>query len=529
MSISERDSLAEGPTQWLNGPGGKDGLFRSLLEALPYASVVIDSEGRLLFVNSQTEKIFGYRRDELLGQPVETLVPERFRGAHIGHRAGYISEPHTRPMGSGLELTGLRKDGTDFPVEISLSPLKTEAGTLITAIIQDVSDRKRLEVALRASEERLRAILDNTEAVIYVKDAQGRYMLVNRRFEKLFHVANPQIVGMTAHDLFPKEFAQVFAENDRKVIHIGVPVALEEVVPQDDGPHTYISMKFSLDDTSGLPYAVCSISVDITERKQMEESLRESERRFRHLAHDQERQLILSERLISFGELTASLAHEFNNPLGIVIGFAQDLLTEVDPSDPRYQSVKIIEEEARRCKKVMKNLLDFGRQTPPQHTQTDPVEMVRKSLELVSPRFQKTGIRTVIENPGGLPKIWADAQQMSQVLVNLYFNALEAMPRGGTLTIGVAAMPSPPADDPAPNDDVIISVTDTGQGIEPGQLSKIFLPFFTTKSKKGMGLGLSICKRIMEAHHGKISVESAPGRGTTFSLYLPADRRRRPR
>jgi signal transduction histidine kinase len=265
----------------------------------------------------------------------------------------------------------------------------------------------------------------------------------------------------------------------------------------------------------------------------MEEALRESERRFRNLSIDQERQLILSDRLISFGEMTASLAHEINNPLGIVIGFAQDLLTEVDPEDPRYQSLKVIEEEARRCKKVMQDLMDFGRPTPPQHTQTDPSALVRKSVELISPRLFKAGIRPVIEDSGGLPKIWVDPHQLGQVLVNLFFNAIEAMPNGGTLTVGIAAHPPSMADrsvnDPAPSDDVIITVADTGHGIEPENMPKIFLPFFTTKSKKGMGLGLSICKGIIEAHNGKISVESTPGRGTRFCLHLPADPRRRTR
>ncbi len=382
-----------------------DGLFQSLLVSFPYAVVVINGEGRLVFINDQTEKIFGYDRNELLGRTIETLVPERFQKAHIGHRAEYVCRPHTRPMGGGLGLTGRRKDGTEFPVEISLSPIKTEDGLFVTSIIRD-----------------------------------------------------------------------------------------------------------------------------ITEHKQTEDAVRESERRFRDLAHTQERQLILSERLISFGELMASLAHEFNNPLGIVIGFAQDLLTEVDPADPRHQSVKIIEEEARRCKKIMQDLLDFGRQTPPQFTPMAPAEIIRKSIDLFATRFQKARIRPVILDSNGLPKIWVDPQQIGQVMVNLFFNAIEAMPDGGTLTVGMTAKPDRPVegqkDASAGQSEVIIAVTDTGYGIDPDQLSRIFHPFFTTKSKKGMGLGLSICKSIMEAHGGVISAESAPGRGTTFYLHLPVDRRR---
>jgi signal transduction histidine kinase len=167
----------------------------------------------------------------------------------------------------------------------------------------------------------------------------------------------------------------------------------------------------------------------------------------------------------------------------------------------------------------------------------DTAEMVRKSIDLLSNRFQKVHIQPVIQDSNGLPKIWVDPQQMGQVMVNLFFNAIEAMPSGGTLTVGLTAKPAAsvedrkagPAGGPAcrtGGDEVIIAVTDTGHGIDPDHLSKIFRPFFTTKSKKGMGLGLSICKSIMEAHGGRISAESIPGKGTTFYLYLPVDRRR---
>ncbi len=382
-----------------------DGLFQALLVSFPYAVVVINGEGRFVFVNDQTEKMFGYDRNDLLGQSVEILVPERFRQAHIGHRAEYVGKPHARPMGGDRDLTGRRKDGTVFPVEISLSPIKMEDELFVTSIIRD-----------------------------------------------------------------------------------------------------------------------------ITEHKKTEDAVRESERRFRNLAQDQERQLILSERLISFGELTASIAHEFNNPLGIVIGFAQDLLTEVDPGDSRFQSVKIIEEEARRCKKIMQDLLEFGRQTPPQFAQVEPAELIRKSMDLLATRFQKARIQPVVQDSNGLPKIWVDVQQMGQVMVNLFFNAIEAMPNGGTLSLGITAQTVPGdksrKDRSAGQDVVVIAVTDTGNGIEQDQLTRIFDPFFTTKTKKGMGLGLSICKSIMRAHGGEISAESKPGRGTTFYLHLPVERRR---
>jgi PAS domain S-box-containing protein len=374
-------------------------------------------------------------------------------------------------------------------------------------------------------------MLQTANVMVIGLDVNGCVNRMNQTAEKITGYTQAELKGKNWFEtLVPKDKYPHVWEEFNRLIAGGTPRTFENPILTKSGEERFILWQNNEVKVKGRIVGTISYGNDVTDRKRMEEALRESERRFRNLSIDQERQLILSDRLISFGEVTASLAHEFNNPLGIVIGFAQDLLTEVDPEDPRYQSVKVIEEEARRCKKVMQDLMDFGRPTPPQHTQTDPSALVRKSVNLISRRLYEVGIKSVIKVPGGLPKIWADPQQLGQVLVNLFFNAIESMPHGGTLTVGIAAQPPSMADrsvnDPAPSDDVIITVADTGHGIEPENMSKIFLPFFTTRSKKGMGLGLSICKGIIEAHNGKISVESTPGRGTRFCIYLPADPRR---
>jgi signal transduction histidine kinase len=252
------------------------------------------------------------------------------------------------------------------------------------------------------------------------------------------------------------------------------------------------------------------------ERMRAEAALRHSEDNLRRQAQELEQQLVASGRLVAIGELTASMAHEFNNPLGIIIGFAQGLLEDMDPPDPNYHHIEIIAEEAQRCEKILKELLEFGRPKSADFTLTDIKEVIEKTLDLVSSRTTKSQVETISQIVGTLPQIHADAQQLQQVLLNLCLNAVDAMPRGGRLTVGAAANSA---------DQLVITVTDTGYGIDADALPKIFQPFFTAKKRRGLGLGLPICDRIIKAHGGRIDVESQPGRGAIFTIHLPLNQK----
>jgi PAS domain S-box-containing protein len=251
------------------------------------------------------------------------------------------------------------------------------------------------------------------------------------------------------------------------------------------------------------------------DRLRAAKALGESEERLRCQAKELEQQLIATGRLVSLGEITASMAHEFNNPLGIILGFVEDLLINIAPEDPNFRPLQIIDEEAKRCKRIIQELMDYTRPRAAALSSTSLNIIIAKTLSLVENRLYKQKIAPETAVPDDLPAVYADYQQLEQVLVNLYLNAIDAMPNGGTLS--VSAQTCRDGEEPA----VVVAVSDTGFGIDDDSLAKIFHPFFTAKKTRGMGLGLPICERIVKNHGGRIEVESLFGRGTTFKVYLP--------
>jgi signal transduction histidine kinase len=274
--------------------------------------------------------------------------------------------------------------------------------------------------------------------------------------------------------------------------------------------------------TAALATANANLRAEIAERERVENALRESEEKFRKLAKQLEGQLIISDRLVSLGELAASFAHEFNNPLAIILGLSQEMRAVLDSSDPHYESITSIEEEALRCRKIVMDLMDFVRPSDATFIPVDVGELLEKTRSMVAVQYQKANVVTALDLAPDLPPILADPQQLRQVLINLAFNAAEAMPKGGKLTFRAALDSHEPTKDGPNNRELTIAVSDTGVGIDPDNLSNIFRPFFTTKKRKGMGLGLSICERIVKSHGGRIRAESTPGKGTTFYLHFPA-------
>ena len=374
--------------------------------------------------------------------------------------------------------------------------------------------------AVQQSEERFRLLVESMQDyAIFMLDPEGRVTSWNTGAETIEGFQHEEIIG--------ENFARFYTEEDRAQ---GFPERARHQAAID-GRHEQEGWRVRQDRTRFWANTVVSallderktlvgfsvVMRDLTEKKRVEEVLRESEAKLRRQAQELEQQLIASGRLVSLGVVTASMAHEFNNPLGIVMGFAQQLLSEFEPDTPNHQALKIIDEETRRCQRIIQELLQFSRPKNADLCPTDVKAAIDKSLNMVSNRLYRQKIEASAAILDELPLISADPQQLEQVMINLFLNAIDAMPKGGHLRVQ-ANIEAASVDG---GGQVAIAVSDSGGGIDPNDLGKIFQPFFSAKKGKGIGLGLSITERIIKNHGGTISVQSEPGEGTTFTIRLP--------
>ncbi|MBI5643766.1 MAG: response regulator [Deltaproteobacteria bacterium] len=373
------------------------------------------------------------------------------------------------------------------------------------ALNKEIAERRRAEESIRVHEQMISSIIDNSTAIISVKDAGARYQLVNRKFEEIYRLDIEKLKGKTDHDIFPKNTADTLRSDDLKVLASKAPIALERVIELDDGPHTYLITKFPLYDPSGEILSVCSMSTDITAHKCLE------------------KELMKAQKLESIGVLAGGIAHDFNNILtGILANIS--LLSEcMDRADKNYRWLREVEKATFRARELTHQLLTFSKGGKPVKESVH----IGKLLEEWA-RFASRGSKTkcLFSIPEDLWPIEVDAGQISQVINNLVINAEQAMPDGGEIKVS-AENTVLNAEERLPLGNgryVKISIEDKGVGIQEEFLHKIFDPYFTTK-QTGSGLGLYSAYSIIKNHNGYIGVESRIGAGTAFDIYLPASER----
>jgi hypothetical protein len=501
-----------------------------LLDAAPDAIVAVTTKGVITLVNAQTERLFGYPRSEMLGRPIEMLVPEALRDAHPGHRSRYLNDPRPRPMGAGVELAGRRRDGSQFPAEISLSSIETPDGRLVVAAVRDVTDRIRAEA-------KFRGLLEAAPDAIVGIAPDGAITLVNAQAERLFGYTRAELTGQSieilvperARDVHPGRRTQYFTQPTPRPMGAGMQLAAR----RKDGSEFPVEISLSaLDTEDGV--VVLSAIRDVTDRLEMQatrERLKNQAERERLEARLQQ-----SQRLESLGQLAGGVAHDFNNLLAVMLNYTAFVAEQVadaaadDPSGRWAEAgrdIAQIQRAGARATELTHQLLAFGRREVVRPQVLDLNVVVTEVEQLLQRTLgEHVQLHTVLAVEPW--PVLADPGQLEQILVNLAVNARDAMTEGGTLIIETAnrvldadAAAAYPGLDAGRH--VALIISDTGTGIPPEVAGRVFEPFFTTKPKgQGTGLGLATVYGIVTQAGGSIAVTSAPGAGTTFTILLPA-------
>jgi PAS domain S-box-containing protein len=361
---------------------------------------------------------------------------------------------------------------------------------------------------LRESERRMQAVLDHVPAVVYLKDAAGRYLWANRQHAELTGVANGTLLGKTDYDLFPHVQAEAFRVNDREVLQSRQPIEFEEAEGGSSGkPRSFVSLKFPLLDGGGNPYAVCGVSTDVTELRKARGEMRRLRQQVWH-----------ADRVERTGAITASLAHELSQPLAAVLANAQAGLRFLARDKPDLDELRAILQDIvrddKRAATVIAGLRAMLRRQDTPRESIDLGPCLQGVLNLLHSEFLAHTVNMDCDLATPC-RVLADKAQIQQVVLNLVLNGIEAMEHHpvGPRHLGVALADTGKGE-------ARVAVSDDGEGIAEGMLDKIFDGFYTTKAK-GLGMGLAVCRSIVEAHGGEIWAERNAERGVTFLFTLP--------
>lgn len=482
-----------------------------LLDTAPDAMVVVGTDGRIHLVNIQTEQLFGYTRAELIGESLEMLIPQRSRRGHAGHVTRFFADPDARPMGSGLELFGRRKDGTEIPIEVSLSPLHTELGMTVSAAIRDISERKRLEAATKLMAERLASAVESIEDAFALFDKDDCLVLCNSVYHRLVGDSVPgPLIGRSYREVLEAWSRRIDFDNESESRRFR-----EERLRRSAGETTTFDIRL-LDGRSlrviGRRTAEGGIVKTIWDRTVDER--REEELRVARAAAEA--------GSAAKSEFVSSMSHELRTPLNAILGFAQ--LLQRDTKEPlssrhRERAEQIIKGGGHLLR-LIDDILDLSRieagaisMAPEAVDVLEVLEAVKSTLLL---QASSERLNLNVHQFADMPRIVADRTRFAQILMNFGTNAIKYNRTGGSVTFTVS-LPS--------RKRLRVAVSDTGIGIPPEKQSKIFQPFQRAGQEagpiQGTGIGLVITRRLAALMGGEVGFTSTLGLGSEFWVDMP--------
>jgi PAS domain S-box-containing protein len=480
---------------------------RVVVETASDVVVSIDHRGDILLANHATTTTFGYEPSELIGQPLTMLMPEYLRDLHQAGLNRYQETSQRHINWRGTELIGLRKNGEEFPVEVSFGEITNNGNRVFTGFIRDISERRQAEEALRASERDLSLIIETIPGLVWCAAPDGELNYLNQRILDYTGTSAGAWVQLGWKNLLHPDDAEPTAQAWAHAVATGQPLQVQCRFRRSDGVYRWFrALGQAARDSEGGVARWYGLLIDIDDRKNMEEALRSSQAR-----------LSRAIQTATVGEFAAAVAHEVNQPLAAVVTNGQACLRWLAAQPPgmakAQEAAERIVRDGKEAGEVVRRIRSLFKQAAVEKIELDLNEVIREVLHLLS--GETTRKRVAVETDLGqdLAPIAGDRVQLQQAIFNLLLNGIDAMDSvvDGPKTLFISSKRPGP-------ETVLVEVRDSGTGLKDPD--KIFEAFFTTK-ENGMGMGLAICRSIIDAHHGRLWAASGEGVGATFSFTLP--------
>jgi PAS domain S-box-containing protein len=493
-------------------------VLKSIIESSAEGIVIANKEGAILLANPQSERLFGYAPGELLNRKIEDLIPDRFRRSHQAHRERYAAQPKPRSMGQGLGLFAIRKDGTEFPIEVSLSHASVQGEVYFIAFIINITERKLQEQKLLKSEERLRYFVEHTPVAVAMTDKHFRYLLVSTTWLRDYGRGHEQLIGLQHLEVFP-DFQEDWLKHYQEALKGKVYRCEEDVVQRADGSKDWLRWEVHpWRDEAGEIGGLVIFVEDITKRKIAENALRQSRAKLKKYTAELERS---NKELENFAYISS---HDLQEPLRKIQAFGDRLRTTeyASLSERGRDYVDRMFNSAARMQTLINDLLAFSRLSTKQVNlgKIDLNQTVREVLSDLELVIEQT---KAIISLDPLPTVEADATQMRQLFQNLITNAMKFTKNGVTPEVNIKCQVYRESVNEQEEEFAEISVSDNGIGFEERFIDRIFNIFQRLEGQKypGSGIGLAVCKKIAQRHGGDITAKSKPGEGATFIVKLP--------